>query len=80
MLPMALAGAIAAAGVPLGLARASIDALIDLAQTKTPHGGTGPLRLREDVQVAIARAETGLGSARAFARDTVSGFWSEAET
>ncbi|WP_182180096.1 acyl-CoA dehydrogenase family protein [Methylobacterium radiotolerans] len=79
MLPMASAAAIAAAGVPLGLARASIDALIDLAQTKTPHGGKVPLRLREDVQVAVARAETSLGAARAFARDTVSGLWSEAE-
>lgn len=79
MLPMASAAAIAAIGVPLGIARASIDAFIDLAQTKTPHGGKVPLRLREDVQVAIARAETSLGAARAFARDTVSEFWWEAE-
>jgi alkylation response protein AidB-like acyl-CoA dehydrogenase len=79
MLPMASAAAIAAIGVPLGIASASIDALIDLAQKKTPHGGKVPLNLREDVQSEIARAETSLGAARAFARDTVAELWWEAE-
>ena len=63
-----------AAGVPLGVARGAVDALVELAATKpTPGGGV----LRDDalVQAAVARAEALLGSARGYVFDAVGAVW-----
>lgn len=62
-------------GVPLGIARAAIDALGELAARKVlpPKGAL----LREDVfvQSAIARAEASLGSARAYLFEALGELW-----
>ena len=63
------------ASVALGVARASLDALIDLAATKTPRGITGFLRDQPMVQAEVARAEASLRSARAFLHQTVEEAW-----
>lgn len=61
-------GALAAgvAGVTLGIARASMDALIELARTKRAPGSAKTLAHRETVQLEVGRAEARLRSARAF--------------
>jgi alkylation response protein AidB-like acyl-CoA dehydrogenase len=62
-------------GVPLGIARASIESLCELAAKKTlPPRGT---LLRDDVfvQSAIARAEAALGSARAYLFEALGELW-----
>jgi indole-3-acetate monooxygenase len=74
-LPMSSAGAISAIGFPLGIAAASIDALIALAQTKVPFFSTAPLREQEHAQLEIAWAKTHLLAARAFAFEAVSALW-----
>jgi len=64
-------------GVPLGIARAAIESLCELAAEKTvPPKGT---LLRDDVfvQAAIARAEAALGSARAYLFEALGALWAE---
>jgi indole-3-acetate monooxygenase len=62
------------AGVPLGTARAAIDALVDLAAAKQTLAGTG-LRDEAWVRTAVARADTLLGGARGYVFDAVGDFW-----
>ncbi|HEX2172952.1 MAG TPA: acyl-CoA dehydrogenase family protein [Dehalococcoidia bacterium] len=62
------------AGVPLGLGRAAIDAVIDLAETKSTRIGTG-LRDEPYAQAAIGRAEALIGSARAYALGVMEDVW-----
>jgi alkylation response protein AidB-like acyl-CoA dehydrogenase len=61
-------------GVPLGIARAAVGALIDLAGTKATQAGTG-LRDEVLVQAAVARAEGPVGSARGFVFDVMGNLW-----
>jgi alkylation response protein AidB-like acyl-CoA dehydrogenase len=61
-------------GVPLGIARAAIEATIALAETKTTVGGSG-LRDEVDAQMTIARADALVGSARGFVFDVVGEIW-----
>jgi alkylation response protein AidB-like acyl-CoA dehydrogenase len=75
-LPLTSASAIAMVGVPLGIAAASIDALLALAQTKVAFMASAPLREQEHVQLEVAWAKTRLLAARAFALEAVEAIWS----
>jgi alkylation response protein AidB-like acyl-CoA dehydrogenase len=61
--------------MPLGIARAAIDYVVDLAQTK--RYPPGPRMLRDDdyAQVEVAQAEAMLGSVRAWTYEVVRDFW-----
>jgi len=58
-----LAAGVAAVG--LGIARAAVDAFVDLAKTKRPQGSKRTLAHRETTQLDVARAEARLSAARA---------------
>lgn len=74
-LPMTSAAAILIIGLPLGIAAASIDALIVLAQTEIPFFSSAPLREQENVQLEVAWAKAHLLAVRAFAFEAVSALW-----
>ncbi|HLZ69931.1 MAG TPA: acyl-CoA dehydrogenase family protein [Dehalococcoidia bacterium] len=67
--------AVTVCAVPLGIARAAIEALLALAQAKAPTGQTSLLCERAAVQAGVARAEALLRSADAFLRETVEETW-----
>ena len=74
-LPISSAAAISMIGLPLGIAAASVDALIALAQSKVPFLSATPLREQEHVQLEVAWAKTRLLAARAFAFEAVGALW-----
>ena len=53
------------AAVAMGIARATLDAFVELARDKTPRGGKRTLRDNNVVQSQVAQAEARLGAARA---------------
>ncbi len=59
-----LASGVAAVG--LGIARAAVDAFVDMAKSKTPPGSKRTLAHRDLIQMDVAKAEAKLGGARAF--------------
>lgn len=61
-------------GIPLGVARAAIDCVVELAEGKLTRIGSG-LRDEAHAQAAVARAEALLGSARGFVFDVVEEIW-----
>lgn len=63
------------APMPLGIARAVIDHLVDLSMTKRILPGSKFLKDQGDAQEAIARAEAMLGSARSWAYDVLRDVW-----
>ncbi|MES1991541.1 MAG: acyl-CoA dehydrogenase family protein [Pseudomonadota bacterium] len=63
------------AAVALGLARGSIDALVELAGGKTPQGSSKPLALRAKAQLDVSEAEALTRSARAYLKETVDAAW-----
>ena len=67
------------ASVPLGIARSAIDAFIELANEKGVRGGDRTQADRELVQMAVARAENLLGSARALLFESMSALWETVE-
>ena len=67
------------AAVSLGLARAAIDELIEVAGGKTPSGSARPLATRASAQAEVSRAEAGLRSARAFFYEAIGAAWEAAE-
>jgi indole-3-acetate monooxygenase len=58
-----------------GIARAGIDALIELASEKTPRGRTGRLCENPQVQDAVGRADTILNAGRAYRSATITDVW-----
>ena len=63
------------ASVSIGIARAALDELMEMAQTKVPTMYQAPLADRPVAQVEIARAEATLGGARAFLHETAADIW-----
>ncbi len=61
--------------VSLGIARAALDELIEIAQTKMPTLSPAVLADKPVAQVELARAEAALGSARAFLHESVDDLW-----
>jgi len=70
---------VALASVPIGIARAAIDAFIALAEAKTPMGATVRLRDKPAAQTDLGRAEALLRSARAFLFEAVRELWATLE-
>jgi len=58
-----------------GIARAGIDALIDLAAAKTPRGRTARLCEDPQVQDAVGRADTILNAGQAYRSHTITEVW-----
>ena len=58
-----------------GIARAGIDALIELAGEKTPRGRTGRLCENPQVQDAVGRADAILNAGRAYRSATITELW-----
>ncbi|PYN18173.1 MAG: hypothetical protein DME05_01865, partial [Candidatus Rokuibacteriota bacterium] len=58
-----------------GIARAGIDALIELAGEKTPRGRTGRLCESPQVQDAVGRADAILNAGRAYRSATIAELW-----
>ena len=67
--------AMAIASVPLGIARAAIEAFVALAEAKTPMGGASRLREKASAQADVGKAEALLRSARAFLVESVHDIW-----
>jgi alkylation response protein AidB-like acyl-CoA dehydrogenase len=65
----------ALAPIATGIARAMIDELLDLANTKTPSYSVNTLRDRSVVQSQVAQAEAKLGGARAYLYETLQQVW-----
>jgi indole-3-acetate monooxygenase len=78
-LPMTTVFGVSIAVVPLGIARAAIDALLDLAHAETPMGSSMLLRDKPSIQAAVGRAESLLRSARAFLFEAVQELWDEVD-
>lgn len=66
------------AAVTLGIARASIQALVELAAAKKPQAGTRSLSHRSHTQMTVAEAEAQLRAARAFFYEAIEDCWQEA--
>jgi alkylation response protein AidB-like acyl-CoA dehydrogenase len=74
-IPTALVFAVSFGSVALGVARAGLDAVIDLAQGKVPGYGSSTLKDDPDMQALIGNAEMRWRAARAFLHDTVARTW-----
>jgi len=81
-LSMVFLHAIAFAAIPLGIARATLDAFVDLARHKRPTRGSfgQPLRENNAIQMHIGRAEARLRAAKAYLLASTRDAWAEAST
>ncbi len=68
------------AGVAVGNARAALDRLVDLAQTKTARGAPSAMRDSPVVHSRLAELEARLGAARAFRAQVLDEVWRQVET
>ena len=71
--------ALAIAGVSLGIARAALDDVRELALVKQPEGSSRRLAERPATQAGMARSEAALRAARAFLMDEIDGAWEVAQ-
>ena len=71
--------AIGIAAVALGIAKASLDHVIELASAKKPQGSSKSLAQRPAVQIKIARAQARLRAARLFVFDAIDNCWRDAQ-
>jgi alkylation response protein AidB-like acyl-CoA dehydrogenase len=80
-LPITASVSVPMAGTPLGLARRAIDELIALAGKKIVAIPPPPVLIKNlpRVRLAVARAESLLGAARAYVYETVRRLWDEVE-
>ena len=67
--------AVGFSSVALGLARATLDALVDITGSKSPRGIAGPMRDQRPIQAKIGVAEATLRSARALLHEVVAEGW-----
>lgn len=67
------------AAVTLGLARAAIDELIEIAGGKHPSGSARPLAARPATQSEVSKSEATLRSARAFYYEAIEDAWQAAQ-
>jgi indole-3-acetate monooxygenase len=65
----------ALSSVALGIARAAIDELLELASRKTPSYTVKPLKDRATVHAIIGEAEATLGAARAYLYEALQEVW-----
>ena len=72
--------ALTIAGTALGIGRAAIEDLIELAGGKTPTGSARSLAERPVTQTRIAQAEATLLSGRSFLYEAIAEAWEAAET
>jgi alkylation response protein AidB-like acyl-CoA dehydrogenase len=63
--------------VALGLAHASLAALVDFAAGKVPRGMERSIRENSSVQLSVAQAHARLGAARSYLHQTLSEVWAE---
>lgn len=70
--------AVGAAGVGLGIARAMLDALVELAARKVPRG-LARMADSPTVQAEIARSEARIGAARAYVLETLADLYAHAD-
>jgi len=68
---------VALASVTLGIARAAVDALVELAVAKTPMGSATLMRDKPVVQIQTARAEAFIRAARAHVLQAIGQQWNE---
>ncbi len=66
------------AGVALGIARAVLDAFVELARDKIPRGAKRTLRDNNVIQAQVAQAEARVSAARAFLLGALDDIWREA--
>ena len=78
-LPTGLAFATSFAAVALGVARAALDAVFDLASEKVPNMSGGPVKDDPEAQKTLGEAEVRWRAGRAFLHDTVGGVLAELE-
>jgi alkylation response protein AidB-like acyl-CoA dehydrogenase len=78
-IPVALVFAVSFGSVAVGIARAGLDAAIDLAQGKVPGYSSTTVKDDPDMQKMVGEAEMRLRSARAFLHDTVNAVWASVE-
>jgi alkylation response protein AidB-like acyl-CoA dehydrogenase len=71
--------ALTIAGTALGIGRAAIEDLVELAGGKTPTGSARSLAERPVTQTRIAQAEAALLAARAFLYEAIASAWDAAE-
>jgi alkylation response protein AidB-like acyl-CoA dehydrogenase len=79
-IPMPSAFVACIAAIPLGIARAAIEAMTELAGTKTPIGSMSALRDKPMLQADLARAEALLRSGRAFMLEEVQRLWEQVQS
>ena len=66
--------------IALGMARASIDEVIDVARTKVPQGSRRTLAQRPSLHTAVAVADTKVRAARVLLYETAEAAWQRAQT